>query len=286
MEGKLRPDQVFAEVRPVLVRAAYRMLGSVSDAEDVVQDAWIRWSAADRSDVREPVAFLRQIVVRLCLDVLKSGQRRQETYVGPWLPEPVVEDDAVDDITLPLLLTLQRLSPLERAAFLLHDVFGEPFEDIAETLDRDVGACRQLASRARLSIRQDRPKYSLERDRALEIAAAFFAASRRGDLETLESMLTADAELHADGGGKRPAVAHVVKGADQISRILVNIAHILAEHPSKLLRYGFINGLPGFVTVEADGLQTTALLIDDERIKAIYVMRNPDKLRHLGATVH
>lgn len=263
----------------MLIGTAYRLLSSMSDAEDVVQDAWLRWSAVTHDAIERPAAFLRRTVVRLCLDRLKSAQARRESYVGTWLPEPVVEEGEVEDVTLPLLLALERLSPLERAAFLLHDVFGESFEDIAATLDRDVAACRQLASRARRNVRQDRPRYRLERSRALEIAAAFFAASRRDDLPGLQRLLADDVRMHADGGGKRPAVPHVLNGSHEVARVLTGFARVLERHGgSKLVRYAFINGLPGFVTVEPDGVQTTALLIGEDGIKAIYVMRNPDKL--------
>jgi RNA polymerase sigma-70 factor (ECF subfamily) len=150
----------FGPLRPRLLRVAYRMLGSVSDAEDVVQDAFIRWMRADRALVLEPEAFLRRTVTRLCLDQLKSARHRRETYVGPWLPEPVVEDEEEEDVTLPLMLALERLSPLERAAFLLHDVFGLGFEEVAATIARDAAACRQLAARGRAHARAGRPRAS------------------------------------------------------------------------------------------------------------------------------
>src|SRR5258707_7635995 len=170
----------FDPLRPRLIRIAYRMLGSVADAEDTVQEAFLRWLDADRDAVREPEAYLRRVVTRLCLDHLKSARHRRETYIGPWLPEPVVEaaEDEIDDITLPLMLALERLSPLERAAFLLHDVFGVSFEEVGTTLGREPAACRQLASRARINVRADRPRYATPKDLGLEIAQAFFAASR------------------------------------------------------------------------------------------------------------
>ncbi len=176
---------VFDPLRPALIRVAYRMLGSVADAEDVVQDAFLRWLDVDRDAVREPAAFLRRIVTRLCLDRLKSLRRERERYVGSWLPEPVVEsgEEGTDDVTLPLLMALERLSPLERAAFLLHDVFGLGFEEVAATIERDPAACRQLASRARAHVRADRPRYPVARERGLEIAEAFFAASRDGEMD-------------------------------------------------------------------------------------------------------
>lgn len=280
----------FEALRPKLRRIAYRMLGSVADAEDVVQDAFIRWLGADREDVQNLEGFLCRTVTRLCLDQLKSARRRREAYVGPWLPEPVVESgaDEVDDITLPLMMALERLSPLERAAFLLHDVFGVSFEEIAETIDRSPAACRQLASRARTQVRAARPRFQVSRQQGLEIAAAFFAASRSGNMKRLRMLLAAGVTAHSDGGGRKPATAEPIIGRDAVLKVHAALADLFAETMSRLVRYGFVNGLPGFVTIEkGDTLQTTALQIDGGRIVAIYVVRNPDKLRHVGtSTVH
>jgi RNA polymerase sigma-70 factor (ECF subfamily) len=277
----------FEAARPMLLRTAYRMLGSLADAEDVVQDAWLRWAVVDQSEIQNPAAFLRRTVMRLCLDIMKSARVKREEYVGPWLPDPIVEDEPVEDVTLPLLLALERLSPLERAAFLLHDVFGESFDDIARTLGRDAAACRQLASRARQNLRADKPRYNVSHEQGLTIASAFFAASRSGDVDALGKLLASDVSFQSDGGGKRPALPRVIVGADEVARLLGAIATIYrTTEPTKLVRYTFINGLPGFVTEEADGLQTTALLIEGDRVKAVYVMRNPDKLRHLESMIH
>ena len=273
----------FDPLRPRLTRVAYRMLGSVADAEDVVQVAFIRWMGADRDVVIEPEAFLRRTVTRLCLDQLKSARRKRETYVGPWLPEPVLEEEADEDVTLPLMLALERLSPLERAAFLLHDVFGIGFEEISATLQREPAACRQLAARARGHVREARPRFKVEKDRGLEIAEAFFAASRSGDMAALGAMLAADVTVHADGGGKRPAAMEPIVGLDHVLQTHKALAARFRKRGSTLVRTAFINGLPGFVTRESDGeLQTTALEIEDGKVAAIYVMRNPDKLRHLN----
>jgi RNA polymerase sigma-70 factor (ECF subfamily) len=284
---------VFDPLRPKLVRVAYRMLGSLADAEDVVQEAYLRWHGTDRGAVQEPEAYLRRVVARLCLDMLKAARRWRETYVGPWLPEPMVEPaggvqaDDLDDITLPLMLALERLSPLERAAFLLHDVFGESFDEVAGTIGRDPAACRQLASRARAHVRSARPRFDMPKERGMEIASAFFVASRDGDMGALQSLLAADVALHADGGGKRPAALRAIVGVEDVMKVQARLATLFAENPSRLINYGLINGLPGFVTLEADGLpQTTAFLIEDDRITAIYVMRNPDKLRRLGESLH
>jgi RNA polymerase sigma-70 factor, ECF subfamily len=272
----------FEPLRPKLMRVAYRMLGSVADAEDMVQEAFIRWMKADRSEVREPEAFLRRAVMRLCLDQLKSARLQRETYVGPWLPDPLVEEEEDQDVTLPLMLALERLSPLERAAFLLHDVFGLGFEEVGETIQRDPATCRQLAGRARTHVREARPRFQVEKQRSLELAEAFFAASRSGDMKALGAMLAADVSVHADGGGKRPAALEPVIGFDAVMKVHEFLAAHFRENGSKLVRAGFVNGLPGFITLEADGeFQTTALEIEDGKIAAIYVVRNPDKLRHL-----
>ncbi len=272
----------FDPLRPLLTRVAYRMLGSVADAEDVVQDAFLRWLATDRSAVREPAAFLRRTVTRLCLDQIKSARRQRETYVGPWLPDPLVEEEEEDDVTLPLMLALERLSPLERAAFLLHDVFGVAFEEVAKTIDRDPAATRQLAARARTHVRAARPRYKLEKEKGLEIANAFFAASRSGDMGALGALLAADVGMWADGGGKRPAAAIPILGKALVMKVHRSLAVLLRKYGSTLVHAGMINGLPGFVTREADGeFQTTALEIEDGKITGIYVMRNPDKLRHM-----
>jgi RNA polymerase sigma-70 factor (ECF subfamily) len=280
----------FEPHRPRLVRLAYRMLGSVADAEDVVQDAFLRWLDADRSAVAVPEAYLVRVATRLCLDVLKSARRRRETYIGPWLPEPVVEPDGEfdDDVTLPLLIALERLSPLERAAFLLHDVFGISFDEVAASIGRDAPATRQLAARARQHVHDARPRFTVDRQKGLDLAAAFFTASRSGDLSALKAMLADDVTLTGDGGGKRPAGMEPYVGLAAVMWVLERVvAAVFAGHRSELVRYCLINGLPGFVTLEPDGmLQTTALDIRDGRIAGIYVVRNPDKLRHLEATMH
>ncbi|MFL6603151.1 MAG: sigma-70 family RNA polymerase sigma factor [Steroidobacteraceae bacterium] len=280
----------FDPLRPRLIRIAYRMLGSLADAEDVVQDAFVRWLGTERNAVREPEAFLRRVVTRLCLDFLKSARHQRETYVGTWLPEPLVaadDEEDIDDVTLPLMLALERLSPLERAAFLLHDVFGVSFEEIAQTIGREPAACRQLASRARTQVRAARPRFEVPKERALQIAEAFFTASRGGDMQALQSLLASDVTFYADGGGKRPAAMRPIVGIEKVVRLHEGLARLFARKASQVIRYGFVNGLPGFVTLESDNeLQTTGLQIEAGRIVAIYIMRNPDKLRRLDSSTH
>ncbi|MCV9963324.1 sigma-70 family RNA polymerase sigma factor [Pararhizobium sp. BT-229] len=275
----------FDPLRPRLCRIAYRMLGSIVEAEDVVQEAFLRWLDTDRDAVREPAAFLRRVVTRLCLDQLKSARRRRETYIGPWLPEPMVEEsDEIDDITLPLMMALERLSPLERAAFLLHDVFGVSFDEIAKTIGRKPATCRRLASRARVNVRNARRRFDIPPEQGLEIASAFFAASRSGNVQQLRSLLATDTVVLTDGGGKTGAPRRPIAGVDNVVRLFASLGLIFAKSMSKLVGYEVINGLPGFITIEEGArLQTTALEIRDGRITMVYVTRNPEKLRHLYA---
>ncbi len=274
-------------LRRRLTRIAYRMLGSVSDAEDVVQEAWLRWLAADREKVREPVAFLKTIVTRLCLNELKSARRRRMSYVGPWLPEPLLttsDVEVADDITLPVMVALERLSPLERAAFLLHDVFSMGFEEISTAINREPAACRKLASRARARLQEARPRFSATPEQGRKLATAFYEASRSGDMEKLQSLLAEDIVVYADGGGKVPATSAPTFGHERSMILFAALARYFRKAPSRLIRFADIDGLPGFVTEEDGGIvQTTALQIRDGRIIAVYVTRNPEKLRHLGA---
>ncbi|MDQ0392393.1 sigma-70 family RNA polymerase sigma factor [Labrys monachus] len=277
-------DRSFEASRPRLVRLAYRMLGSVAEAEDVVQDAFIRWHRRDRGGIRDPEAYLMRIVARLCLDVLKSARARREIYIGPWLPEPVVEspEDEADDITLTLMLALERLSPLERAAFLLHDVFGQSFDEVSRSIGRTAIACRRLADRARDHVREARPRFPVAEEQGRRIAAAFLAAARSGDVEALQLILAEDVVFQSDGGGVRPAALNPIRSRDKVVRLLAALARKRGGASPPVLEEGLINGLPGFVTLEADGLpQATVLAIDGGRIAAIYVIRNPEKLLRL-----
>ncbi|OAM77579.1 sigma-70 family RNA polymerase sigma factor [Devosia elaeis] len=281
----------FNDMRPRLIRVAYRMLGSIADAEDVVQDAYIRWLALDHESVRQPAALLRTIVTRLCLNELNSARRRRETYIGPWLPEPFInadEVDVMDDITFPLMVALERLSPLERAAFLLHDVFGLAFDDVAEALDRKPSTCRKLATRARTHIHKARPRFPITKEQGMEFAAAFFAASRHGDMRKLRTLLADDVTAYSDGGGKVSASLVPLAGIHAVMERHAQLARDFSRSPSRLVRYALIDGIPGFVTIEEGGLvQTTALQIERGKIIAIFITRNPDKLRHLdGVALH
>jgi RNA polymerase sigma-70 factor (ECF subfamily) len=286
------PDQRLADFeaeRPRLLRLGYRMLGSLSEAEDVVQEAWLRWARVEES-VDTPGAYLTRIVTRLCIDQLKSARARRETYVGAWLPDPLLgsidaEESFADDVTLSLMLALERLSPLERAAFLLHDVFDVALTDVATTLGREAPAVRQLAARARKHIQAERTRFAVGQEEGEQIARAFFAAARDGDAAALGSLLAANVELHSDGGGKVIAFRNVIRGIDRAQRLFAGLRRKAAV-PPRLLRVATIDGLPGLITVERGGLlQTTALDIQGGRIAAIYIVRNPDKLGHVAAAI-
>jgi RNA polymerase sigma-70 factor (ECF subfamily) len=278
--------ETFNRLRPRLIRIAYRMLGSVAEAEDIVQEGFIRWHQADRSEVRSEEAFLVRTITRLCLDHLKSARVRRETYVGNWLPEPIFdpsEEESDSDITLTLMMALERLSPLERAAFLLHDVFGQDFNQISEAIGRDPATCRQLASRARNHVQQANPRFPVSDEQGQNIAKAFFTASRSGDMQALQSLLADDVVMYADGGGIRPSTINPIYTIAKVSRFFDGIARRVEYKFPPLLHEGMIDGLPGFVTTEFDGIpQTTALEIENGKIKTIYIVRNPEKLGHLA----
>jgi RNA polymerase sigma-70 factor (ECF subfamily) len=263
------------------------MLGSLTDAEDVVQDAYLRWHRAVRHDIRNAEAFLVRIVTRLCLDQLKAARTRRQAYVGPWLPDPVIEApstdlERADEITLSLMVALEALSPLERAAFLLHDVFDVPFAELARVLDRSEAACRQLASRARTHVKGHRPRSALAPDQEQAIVQAFFAASQSGDVSALMRLLADDAVLLTDGGGRSAAALNPISGSSKIARFFAGITRKLKGARARFVRHAAVDGLPGFLSLDPhDVLQTTALLVQDGRIAAIYVTRNPDKLAHL-----
>jgi RNA polymerase sigma-70 factor (ECF subfamily) len=293
------PSVSFEPHRRRLLGLAYRMLGSMAEAEDAVQEAYLRWHAADRASVAEPRAFLMTTTTRICLDVLKSARARREEYVGPWLPDPVTDTaslapdaqtELAEDLSVALLLAIDRLSPLERAAFLLHDVFDYSFTQVADALGRNEAACRQLASRARARVREARPVHALPRRDAsssldpkhAELLSAFMAASRSGDVAALTKVLAGDVKLVTDGGGKVVAALNVIEGSDRVAAFLVGATR-KGWSDDMRLRFDTINGLPGIILTRAGGLiQTNAFEIEDGIVKAIYVVRNPDKLQHLA----
>lgn len=282
--------QSFETHRRPLLGLAYRMLGSRAEAEDVVQDAYLRWRTADQTAVEQPRRYLNTVVTRLCLDRMKSAQAKRETYTGQWLPEPLVDEafdahaasDLAHDLSVALMLTLERLSPLERAAFLLHDVFDLDFAEVASALNRSEAACRQLAARAREHIKADRPRFPASREEGHSLAAAFYQAAGAGDFQALTQLLAGDAILYVDGGGKRRSALNPIYSAAKILRFLAGLARKTPSVLDVRVRPAAINGMAGFVIREADGSITTlAFEPRDGRIAAIYWMRNPDKLHHV-----
>ncbi len=281
----------FQQLRPLLFSIAYRILGSVSEAEDAVQESWLRYgaSAAQPVSVR---AYLSAVVTRISINVLRSARIRRETYVGPWFPEPLIEDpyqdparsaELADSVSMAALLLLERLSPLERAVFVLREVFGFGFTDIAAAVGRSEAACRQLAVRARRHIDAGQPRFDADRSARDELAGRFFDAFRDGDLAGLRELLAADAQLVGDGGGKAPQVAETIAGAE-------NVARVLAALMPPFLRNGGtvqpreMNGQPGAIFRDRDGrvVNTWSLDILDGQVQAIRAVINPDKLAHLG----
>ena len=291
--SKLHEPDPLAPYRRRLLGLAYRMLGTRSDAEDVVQDAYLRFAAAE--GVRNPEAFLVTIVTRVCLDRLKSAKAQREMYVGPWLPEPVFDADGLsadaatelaDDLSFALMLALDRLSPLERAAFLLHDVFDRPFKELAATLDRSEAACRQLATRARRAVRQARPAPRTAPDTHARLLRAFCEAAASGDVSALAGLLREDAIAISDGGGRKTAALNPIKGAQKIIRFLIGLAGKNADRDIRIVPM-LINGSAGallYFDGEVDHTLSVAIDGEQEKIAAIYVVRNPDKLRHAPVT--
>ncbi|HEY2051277.1 MAG TPA: RNA polymerase sigma factor SigJ [Caulobacteraceae bacterium] len=276
--------ETFEAQRPRLTRLAYRMLGSLADAEDTVQDAWLRWTRTDADEVRDPTAWLVRATTRLCVDRLRAARAAREAYKGPWLPEPLIEDpvdpvERAEDISVAFLVALERLSPLERAVLILHDVLDEDYGAIAETLGREEAACRQLLSRARAHIRQARPRFGVTQDEVKRLANAFMDAMSRNDPAALSELLAEDAILVTDGGGKRAAALRPLVGRADILRLLERLIWRGTWKPPTKVRITHINGQLGAVLADAEGLTTFVAEVDGEgRLAAIYVQRNPEKL--------
>ncbi|CAM5633128.1 RNA polymerase sigma-70 factor [Streptomyces hirsutus] len=284
----------FEEHRPVLLGVAYRMLGRVADAEDVVQEAWLRWAGGDQSEVREPRAYLVRVTTRLAIDRLRQIKARGETYVGPWLPEPYLTDFGdttpdtaeqvvlTDSVSLAVLVVMESLSPLERAVFVLREAFGYPYSDIAAMLDRGEPAVRQLAARARRHVEERRPRYDVDPAQRRDLTERFLAAAAGGDLEGLMKLLAPDVRLVGDSGGKSRAPLRVLESADKVGRFLVGVTR--KGFPDASVRLLELNGGPAALVL-IGGRPDTVFQLDvvDGRVQAVYVIRNPDKLRSLEA---
>ncbi|MER5220993.1 RNA polymerase sigma-70 factor [Streptomyces flaveus] len=287
--------EVFEEHRPVLMGVAYRMLGRVADAEDMVQEAWLRWSGADHAEVREPRAYLVRITTRLAIDRLRQIQSRNEAYVGPWLPEPYATDFAdtvpdaaeravlADSVSLAVLVVLESLSPLERAVFVLREAFGFPYADIAATLDRSEPAVRQLAGRARKHVDERRTRYEVDPALQRELTERFLAAATEGDLEGLLSLLAPDVRLVGDSGGRVKAPLRAIESADKVSRFVIGVARQGGGLQDATFRFVELNGGPALLVLSA-GKPDSVFQLDvaDGRIQCVYIVRNPDKLLSLA----
>lgn len=282
----------FEELRPLLFSIAYRILGSVSEAEDAVQESWLRYDGSATRPTSAK-AFLSATVTRIAIDVLRSARMRREAYVGPWFPEPLLSDpyedparsvELADSVSMAALLLLERLSPLERSVFVLRDVFAFEFDEVARAVGRSEAACRQLLVRARRHMADGRPRFAADREQRQELATRFFDALKDGDVGSLRNMLAADVQLVGDGGGKAPQLSRAVVGAENVARLLASVYPHMA-----LIDVTFevheVNGQPGavFRTRDGDVLHTMALDVVDGRILTIRSVVNPDKLGHLGA---
>jgi len=285
-------DEEFEKSRRRIFGLAYRMLGSAADAEDIVQESWLRARGAAADELKSPEAYFVTIATRLCLDDLKSAKRKRESYVGPWLPEPLGDvaglspENAMeycDDLSFALLMTLEKLTPPERAAFLLHDVFDAPFAEIAATLGKSEAACRQLAARARKSVRSSRPAGKVAADAHSLLLMKFAEAVATGDPANLRSLLTADAVSYSDGGGVKLAARNPIYGADKVARFLTGLAAKAARlGQSPQLHLAAVNGAPAFLLYQDGALdQTLSIECDGEKITAVFMVRNPEKLRSI-----
>ncbi|MGW2639340.1 RNA polymerase sigma-70 factor [Streptomyces sp. NPDC001348] len=287
----MQKAEEFEELRPLLFSIAYRILGSVSEAEDAVQETWLRLDGSTTPPTSAK-AFLSATVTRVSIDVLRSARVRREAYVGPWFPEPLLSDpyqdparsaELADSVSMAALVLLERLSPLERSVFVLREVFAFGFDEVAAAVGRSEDACRQLLVRARRHMRAGRPRFEADRRERQELAARFFDALKDGDVGALQDLLAADVQLVGDGGGKAPQLARAVTGAVNVARLLASVFPWLARidvsfEPCE------VNGQPGAVFRDRDGkvLHTLALDVLDGQIQTIRTVINPDKLGHLG----
>lgn len=282
----------FERLRPHLLRVAYGTLGSLSEAEEVVQEAWLRLGRANAADIENLRAWLTTVVARLSLDALQAARRQREDYVGQWLPEPLVEDfdgeqpaervSLDESVATAMLVVLERLSPAERVAFLLHDVFAMPFEQVAEAVGRSPAAVRQLAVRARRHVEAERPRFPASAEEHQRIVGAFVEACGMGDLERLMEVLDPDVVFRSDGGGHVPSARFPLKGAERVARALLSLERKRQRAGQEMRGApGLVNGQLGFVYYEGKNLNVLSFTIDNGHIVALDVVRNPEKLRHV-----
>jgi RNA polymerase sigma-70 factor, ECF subfamily len=282
------PETQFEEFRPLLFSLAYRMLGTRSDAEDIVQDAWLRWRAASSEEIRQPKSYLTTIVARLALDSLKSARRQRETYVGEWLPEPIVEPpgssstEMAESLSLAFLHILETLTPDERVAFLLREVFDADYAEIARTLETSEPNCRQLIARARKHIRDRRPRFKVDRARQQSVLQQFLSACQSGDPSKLLPLLSPEVVLHSDGGGKVPATMNPIYGADKVQRFFAGISKKGAGI-GLTPKWVDVNGNPGALLMQGTRPATVVSiqLTESGQIDRIFLVTNPDKINHV-----
>lgn len=286
-------DSLFAALRPRLFSIAYRMLGLRADAEDIVQDAWLRWHGSDREQVRSAEAWLVTTVTRLAIDRLRSSKADREAYVGWWLPEPLVELDdntperaleLAGDVSMAFMWVLERLSPDERAAFLMRQVFDSDYADIARVLEKSEPACRQLVHRAQARIQQERPRFRVSGDAHRALLASFMQAAGTGDLAAMRSMMSDEVQLVSDGGGKVRSFMRVLRGAGRVAGVFWSVEH---RWPGQVTyRPALVNGEPGLLRYVEGKLESAqSFIVDEGRIVAVFVMRNPDKLVGVPQTI-
>ena len=289
-------EQLLDELRPVAFGIAYRMLGSVAEAEDVVQESLLRLDRAlddDRAPVESPRAYLATVATRVAIDQLRSARARRESYVGEWLPEPLLTDpepgpdqrvEDAESLSMAFLVLLETLSPEQRAALLLHDVFDYGYDEVAAIVGKSEDNARQLTSRARRHVHERRPRFEPSSEQRNELAERFFAAANDGDVEALEALLAEDVELHGDGGGKVPALARMIRGRDRVARTFMAWARQGRRVAGTSFRMVQFNGQPGALVLDPGGRVISAMALDvaDGRVQAIRSVVNPDKLGHLG----
>jgi len=288
-QNKMNPmtdDTCFASLRPRLFSIAYRMLGTRADAEDVLQDAWLRWHGADQAQLQSAEAWLVTVTTRLSIDRLRARKTEREAYIGWWLPEPLVELDErtpesaaelASDVSVAFMWVLERLSPEERAAFLLRQVFDHDYKDIADMLGKSEASCRQLVHRAQGRVQQEQPRFDVPRDTHRELLATFMQAASSGDRAAMKALMSDQVQLVADGGGKVTAFLHIVRGAGRVSGVFWSLRN---QFPDKVsYRTATINGEPGLLRYVDGKIESAqSFIVDDGRIVAVFVMRNPDKL--------
>jgi RNA polymerase sigma-70 factor, ECF subfamily len=283
-------DQDFLELRPRMFGLAYRMLGSRADADDVLQDAWLRWQGCERRELRSPEAWLTTVVTRLSIDRLRAAKKEREAYTGTWLPEPLVDEEPAtpeqaselaSDVSMAFLMVLERLAPEERAAFLLREVFDVDYPEVAQMLGKTEASCRQILHRAKERVRRERPRFQVSPEAHRRLLDRFIAATRSGRSEDLLPLFAKDVRLSGDGGGKVRAVLRVLEGAERVVRFYTQIARFTAGRDISY-RHAMVNGQPGLLQFMDGRLMGTLTLVTDGlRILEVYSVRNPDKLKHI-----